>query len=196
MFNWETLRKLTGSNLAQHVILVPIIGWLLVYQNTFANMIYHVFGLDSSVSLSWEILLFYLGLVLLGISATTFRIFGPKAVLGHNGLQGYSEDTEAILTRKEFARLCEEIGCDQPDEITVPGAGTGQVLDTTLDQWKRLNSENIRDVLAQHYRSENSSRFGLRVFSSFTFLVGAIFTLIPTVTTVAWSLGQLIALLR
>lgn len=196
MFDWETLKKLTGSKFAQHVILVPIIGWLLVYQNTFANMISHVFGLDTSASLSWEILVFYFGLVLLGIAATAFRIFGPEAVLGHNGLQGYIEDTEAVLTRKEFATLCETIGCDLPEEIRVPAAGTGQVLDATLDQWKRLNSENIRDVLAQHYRRENTNSFGWRMFASLAFLVGGFFTVIPTVTTVVWALGEVFGLLR
>ena len=196
MLDWETLKKLTGSKFAQHVILVPIIGWLLVYQNTFAQMVSKLFGFDVALSLSWEVLLFYLGLVLLGIAASVFRLFGPEAVLGHHGLQGYTEDTEAVLTRKEFALLCDTIGCEQPEEIKVPAAGTGQVLDATLEQWKRLNRENIRDVLSDHYRSENTRSSGWRYFTSITFFVGALFTLIPTAKTVVWAVCQISAVVR
>lgn len=196
MPNWETLKKLTGSRFAQHVILVPIIGWLLVYQNTFAKMIANTFSTDVNNSLSWEILVFYVGLVILGVSASVFRFFGPEAVLNHDGLQGYTEDMEAVLTRKEFKFLCDEIGCEVPEEINVPGVGTGQVLDGTLDQWKRLNCEGIRDVLAEHYRSENQTRDGWRSATTITFGVGAALTLVPTVVTIFWVLGQLLATLR
>jgi hypothetical protein len=194
MLSWETLKKLTGSKFAQNIVLVPFVGWLLIYQNTFAQMISQLFNFDPDISLSWEILLFYLGLVLLGVSAVAFRLLGPEAVLSHDGLQGYSEDTEAVLTRKEFTRLCAEIGCEVPEEVKVPASGTGQVLDGLLDQWKRLNSENIRDTLAKHYRSENSKGTAWRTFTSITFMVGALFTLVPTVTTVCWAIGQIITL--
>lgn len=196
MPNWETLKKLTGSRFARHVILVPIIGWLLVYQNTFAQMIANAFGIEVNNSLSWEVLVFYVGLVMLGVSASFFRFFGPEAVLNHEGLQGYTEDMEAVLTRKEFKLLCDQIGCEMPEEIKVPGVGTGQVLDETLDQWKRLNCEGIRDVLADHYRSENQTRNGWRRTTTITFGIGAALTLVPTIVTIAWVLGQLLAALR
>lgn len=196
MPDWETLKKLTGSSFARHVILVPIIGWLLVYQNTFAQMIASVLGVEVSTALSWEVLVFYVGLVLLGISASIFRFFGPEAVLNHDGLQGYTEDMEAVLTRKEFKLLCEEIGCEMPEEKKVPAAGTGQVLNETLDQWKRLNCEGIRDILSDHYRNENQTRVGWRRTTTITFGVGAALTLIPTVVTVVWVMGQLISGLK
>ena len=196
MPDWETLKKLTGSSFARHVVLVPIIGWLLVYQNTFAQMISSALGVEVSAALSWEVLVFYVGLVLLGISASIFRFFGPEAVLNHDGLQGYSEDMEAVLTRKEFKLLCDEIGREMPEEKKVPAVGTGQVLDETLGQWKRLNCEDIRDVLFEHYRNENQTRVGWRRATSITFCVGAALTLIPTVVTVVWVIGRLIAELR
>ena len=177
----------------EYVILVPIVGWLLVYHNTFAQLVSELFGLDAALSLSWEVLLFYLGLVLLGIAASVFRIFGPEAVLDHHGLQGYAEDTEAILTRKEFALLCDTIGWTQSKEVNVPAAGTGQVLDFTLKQWKCLNCESIRDVLSDHYRSEKMKSSGWRIFTSIAFIIGALFTLIPTATTVVWAIGQILA---
>lgn len=196
MPNWETLKKLTGSKFAQHVILVPIIGWLLVYQNTFAQMIGSAFGIVVTNAPSWEVLVFYVGLVMLGISASIYRFVGPEAVLNHNGLQGYTEDMEAVLTPKEFKLLCDEIGCEMPKEIKVPAAGTGQVLDETLDQWMRLNRKSIRDVLSDHYRSENQTRVGWRRTSTITFGIGAALTLIPTIVTVIWVLGQLWAAFR
>lgn len=196
MPDWETLKKLTGSTFARHVILVPIIGWLLVYQNTFAQMIANVFGIEVNSALSWEVLVFYVGLVMLGIAASIFRFFGPAAVLNHSGLQGYTEDMEAVLTRKEFKLLCDEIGCEMPEEKRVPAAGTGQVLDETLDQWKRLNCEAIRDVLADHYRTENQTRIGWRRATTITFGIGAALTLVPTIVTIVWVLEQLLAALR
>lgn len=192
MPDWETLKKLTGSRFAQHVILVPIVGWLLVYQNAFATMVSKVLGVEFQAELGWEVLVFYVGLVLLGISASVFRIVGPEPVLNHNGLQGFTEDTEAILTRKGFSRFCEEAGILEPVEIRVPGSGIGQVLDATREQWFRLNSEGIRDVLSEHYKAQNLSKSLVRSATTLVFAAGACLTLVPTGITVLWVLGQLL----
>lgn len=194
MLDWETLKKLTGSTFARYVILVPVVGWLLVYQNAFADLVSKLLGFEVALSLSWELLIFYLGLVLLGVASAIFRFFGPDPVLNHRGLQGYADDTEAILTRKEFALLCERIGCEQPADVTVPAAGTGQIV--TLDQWKRLNSENIRDTLSQHYRTVNVQGVFWRGFTTITFVIGAVFTLTPTVKTVVWATREVAFALR
>lgn len=191
MPDWETLKKLTGSRFAQHVILVPIVGWLLVYQNTFAKLVSKVLGVEFQAELGWEVLVFYVGLVLLGVSASVFRILGPEPVLNHNGLQGFTEDTEAILTRKGFSRFCGEVGIAEPVEIKIPGSGIGQVLDATREQWFRLNSEGIRDILSEHYKAKNLSEPIVRSTITLVFAVGACLTLVPTAVTVLWVLGQL-----
>lgn len=191
MPDWETLKKLTGSRFAQHVILVPIVGWLLIYQNTFAKMVSKVLGVEFQAELGWEVLVFYVGLVLLGVSASVFRILGPEPVLNHNGLQGFTEDTEAILTRKGFSRFCGEVGIAEPVEIKIPGSGIGQVLDATREQWFRLNSEGIRDILSEHYKAKNLSEPIVRSTITLVFAVGACLTLVPTAVTVLWVLGQL-----
>ena len=192
MLDWENLKKLTGSKFAQHVILVPIIGWLLVYQNTFAQMVSKSLGIEFASELSWEVLLFYVGLVLLGGAASIFRILGPEAILNHDGLQGFVEDCEAILTRKRFAGFCEACGVAMPAEVKVPGAGIGQVIDATREQWLRLNSESIRDVLSDHYQSENASKPKIRTATTIIFTAGACLTLAPTAATIVWVVGRLL----
>ena len=193
MLNWETLKKLMGSKFAQHVILVPIVGWLLVYQNAFAEMFTSALGPDIEIekSLSWELLVFYLGLVLLGIAASLFRILGPEPIVNHDGIQGYIQDTEAILTRTQFERFCDGIGVDAPCEIKVPAAGVGQVLDATREQWLHLNSAGIRDTLAEHYRVKNNDKLIIRYVVAITFVFGALLTLVPTGATLIWVMGRL-----
>lgn len=195
-FDWESLKKFSGSRFAQYALLVPIIGWLLVYQNTFLETLSTIFEVQALAQTSWELLVFYLGLVFLGIAAALFRTFAPREIVDHDGLQGYVEDTLNILTRFRFHRFCESLEVDPPKEVTVPSAGTGQVLDTTLDQWKTLNSEAITDVLTEHYERTNSARPWARRFTGFFFVAGAILTLFPTVRTVGWALVQISELIK
>lgn len=192
MLDWESLKKLTGSKFAQNVILVPIVGWLLVYQDSFAKILSSALGVELGTQLGWEPLIFYVGLVLLGVSAFLFRILGPEPILSHDGLQGYIEDTEAVLTRKGFARLCARVGVEVPAEVKVPGAGIGQVLDATREQWFRLNSEAIRDVLSEHYAKQNEYGPIVRSLTAIAFFLGAGLTLVPTVITVIWVFDRLL----
>lgn len=191
MPDWESLKKLTGSKFAQNVILVPVVGWLVVYQDAFARILSSALGVELGAKLGWEPLIFYVGLVLLGVSAFLFRVLGPEPILNHDGLQGYIEDTEAVLTRKSFARLCAKIGSEVPAEVKVPGAGIGQVLDATREQWFRLNSEAIRDVLSEHYAEQNEYGPIVRSVIAITFFLGAGLTLVPTAFTVIWVFARL-----
>lgn len=188
---WEVLKRLTGSSFAKYVILVPVIGWLLVYQNAFAGLLVEALGLQTTPTLGPELLVFYLGLIFLGISAGLFRALGPEPVLEHEGLRGYLVDQEAILTSKGFERFCLKAGIEKPSEIDKERVGTGQLLDFTNEQWKRLNQEPIRDTFTDHYEKMNTSRLIMRWILFLAFLLGALLSLIPTATTVAWSVAQL-----
>lgn len=194
--HWENLKKLSGSKFAQYAVLVPIVGWLLVYQNTFAEALSTIFEVEAIEQASWELLVFYLGLVLLGVAAALFRFFAPSEIVDHNGLQGYLDDTLNIMTRRRFRNFCDSLGYEAPEEIKVPSAGTGQVLDTTLDQWKILNLEAITDVLTKHYEKTNGTLPKARVATGVLFTLGAGLTVVPTLTTVGWALGQIFTLIR
>ena len=172
---------------------MPLVGWLLVYQNAFAEVIARAVGSELGVSLGWEVLVFYIGLVLLGVSAFSFRILAPGPILNHNGIQGYIEDMEAVVTRKQFKKFCAEANIETPEEIRVPAAGIGQVLDATREQWLRLNLEAIRDAFSDHYANENERSPLVRSAITLTFCVGACLTLVPTAATLVWVLRRLAA---
>ena len=196
MVSWEKLKTLTGSNIARYVIFVPIVGWLLIYQNEFVKLFSSIFELDSVDYLGWEVLVFYLGLIFIGISASLFHFFGPPTILNHGGIQGFIEDMESVLTRREFHIFCEDNNYPIPDEITVQTAGTGQIGGSTRDQWLRLNSGQIRDVLSDHYRNKDSERPKIRLFISSIFLFGVLLTFTPTAVTVFWVIQQLLHSIR
>ena len=95
------------------------------------------------------------------------------------------------MSRTQFERFCDGIGVAAPDEIMVPAAGVGQVLDATREQWLRLNSAGIRDTLAEHYRVRNNDKLIIRYVVAITFVFGALLTLVPTGATLIWVMGRL-----
>lgn len=188
--DWELLKRLTSSNFARYVAAVPVVGWLLVYQNSFSELLSKTLQIDFDSRLSWELLIFYLGLILIGATASLFRIFGPTEVLDHEGLHQYITDTEEILTPSEFEKICLEVTGQPPLVAKEPEIATGQTLSGTRDQWLRLNSSEIRDVLTAGYRRKNDAKRELRILLSVSFGLGATLTLIPTFVTIFWVIQQ------
>lgn len=193
--NWEDTKKLLASNFAKYSLLVPLIGWLVIYNGEFQRFFSEALGvtIDNNAGTDWRVLAFYLGLVLIGVSSGLFRVSCPPEILAHDGLGGYIDDTTAHLTEMRFSDLCRLYSVELPEFKGPDTAVFDQGAFVSQEQWVRMRADDIFNVLAARYSLQLTARPVWRFLTLALFGVGAVVTLIPTMSTILWVLTELMS---
>jgi hypothetical protein len=192
---WSQLRSVTNSSAAKLTILVPILGyWILFNESarTYLKLVHEVGG--SSADVSSRILVVYVGLVFVAAGAAIYQFkcppdvkhFGdPNAYVGavSGTIRDYAQEKIIVaLLNSEFER--EYIRVRERYENTSPEAMAGLLAD---NQMERLN----KDILYVNFDMLNESGKLWRRIVGWLYLVGFGLLLLSSATV----LGRIVWLL-
>lgn len=186
--NWEETKNLASSSFAKYTILIPVVGWLVVYNGEFQSFLAQALDVQQAedATVGWRIMVFYLGLVLIGISSAIFQLRCPPEIKFHDGLGGFINDTVAHLTDQKFTSLCQSYGVEKP--CAKGPSNNGFALNEYIlrEQWVKFQAEDIYDILSARYEFQLTVRNWSRCLTVSLFFLGVVITLIPTATTLWW----------
>jgi hypothetical protein len=152
LFLWSTLRALGISPLAQATVLVPIFGYLVLFNE---HVVRHLrlstrfFPADSLLHLSDRLFLLYLGLFIVGVGTIGFRMSCPRVIKLHALATEFvaARDLSSPLEQGRLLRLCETSPNPRVREMLAP-----------LGTINLSNVDHVKRVFEAHYFMENRSR--------------------------------------
>lgn len=183
---WSQLRSVTNSSAARLTILVPLLGYWILFNEAarkYLNLVHEVGG--SSADVSSRILVVYVGLVFVAVGATIYQFkcppdvkhFGdPNAyVAAASGtIRDYAQEKIIVaLLKSDFER--EYVRVRERYERTSPEASAGILTD---DQMERLN----KDILYVNFDMLDASEKFWRKMVGWLYLLGFGLLLLSSVT--------------
>jgi hypothetical protein len=187
-FRWSALKGAMSSSFARLTIIVPIIGWVLVYNDNLIILLEQLLETDLPNELGWRVYVFYVGLFFISVSSIIYAVFCPKEVSNHVDVVEYVRKFRPVVTEELEIKISKGIN-RMPLAWSLPpedfkNAGTGKF---SLVRKQTENEEEIINTLIQNYVTLNASWPLLRVVALISFCSGAVLASIPTLTTVHWA---------
>jgi hypothetical protein len=182
---WSELRAVTNSPAARATILIPIIGYLIIFnENIIKNL--HVAqdvggAFPSQDHVSSRLLLVYLGLTFIAVGAAAHQLFCPADVKHYGDTNAYVGGVTSTIKDYRFRaiedRLRDSIFHDRYMDIRNMYAKTWQnkVLDD--DQKATINN----GILHLYFEYLNKQHASIRMIAGWAFLVGLIILSIPSI---------------
>ena len=199
---WENLRTVGKSKIVSFTILVPFVGYLILFNNelvTYLELYKDVLGIESGKpDDSFSRLYFlYLGLSTIGVSSALFSIFCPQQIKNNNTVHEFIDSEMKIVTHlrldgmknlfnrkhssysevndqyKNYNDSDEEILKTYPELI---GAGV-ELKGKKVAELKELSAKCILDLVWSYHL--NSFR-GLRILILLVYTAGFTLILIPS----------------
>lgn len=184
---WDTLKALTNSKLSRLTIAVPAVGWILVYNNEIIRILQKKYDIDLSELFSWQMHAFYLGLILISITAIIYIVACPKEIKQYSSMLEYAISEKKLFTPEFDKTISAEIRCD-PLNWKFPSQA---FADTNgkypLARLHETNEEAISNKLQKNYITKNDKLLLIRSVVIVIFLFGTVLVLVPTINTVGWS---------
>jgi hypothetical protein len=191
VLKWSALKTMAGSRYARLAVLVPIIGWLLVVDNEFAAVISKLTGVTEIASPSWKIYSLHVGLSIFGFGVGIFYLLCPPVIKQHNNFNEFCTSEARTITDERLRLYAVE--ANVPD--LQPNASSLVIQDdprTARDLWYNRNLGRILEIFSQYYEYNDVSKHWLmKWFALLLFIVGGIFTFVPSLMTVLWSVGKI-----
>lgn len=99
--NWRQLKAAAGSKFARLSILAPLIGWVLLTNNTAAKFLAHFFAFEDLAKPSLNLYVFYLGLFLFGTAGLLYSVFCPSEIALSNSRESFRQGRLQTITPTE-----------------------------------------------------------------------------------------------
>lgn len=194
---WSQLRAVTNSSAARLTILVPILGYWILFNESARSYLklLHEFG-GSSGDVSSRILIVYVGLVFVAVGAAIYQFKCPPDVK-HFGdpnayvsavsgtIRDYAQEKIIVaLLKSDFER--EYVRVRDRYNKTSPEAAAGYLTDRQLE---RLN----KDILYVNFDMLNESEAVCRKLVGWAYLIGFFLLLWSSATVlgrIIWLIGR------
>lgn len=187
-FRWSSLKGVMSSKFARLTVIVPIVGWLLVYNDNLILFLEELLGRELPNEFGWKVYIFYVGLFGISISSILYAIFCPGEIHKHSSDVDYVKHSRLVFTESYEKTLSQSIGRDPlvwgdpPEEFR-----NKKTKKFPLVRRQSENEEDIIDTLLSDYNRRNASWPLVRVLALFVFCVGAVLASVPTLATVHWA---------
>lgn len=193
--NWNALKSSANSNLAKYSIIVPLVGWLLLYNYNLELFLEQILEREINITIGWRLHVFYIGVSMIASSAAIFSTVCPSEVSFYSDIQDFVNKQIQVYTQQYGDEVAMRLSIGKitlvnPAETYMRADG-----DFPLSEILKKNEGPIKEQLVAAYNSANSSKTIFRLTAGVLFLAGAMLVLIPTISTVYWSIQQVINLL-
>ncbi|MCP4552721.1 MAG: hypothetical protein GY834_11925 [Bacteroidetes bacterium] len=210
IYSWPEIRRIGNSKLVQGTILIPVLGYLILFSQWFFEFI----GEPDGFMHVWKVYALYYGFTLIAVGSVIYSFRCPKVVRQYRSPSEYVDSEEPLYSKanmigilKESYRLIKRYGIS-PRKASGINAKTlysrmndindgGEVLKCLIiEATKIIDSGNKIEFIASYYTiSAEINAYSRRVVFGF-YVAGFIFVLIPSVamfyeviakTLVAWA---------
>jgi hypothetical protein len=138
IFRWSNLRAIGQSRVSQLTVLIPFVGYLLVFNPSFAEFFQSTLPKNPSdapaniVQLhSLRLSFLYFGLLALGIGVGLFSIFAPEQIKSNLSASTHIAEMESVwspaLVRNTFEEIVLRFLSSHDEESAHPVYGTAQL---------------------------------------------------------------------
>ncbi|KFK53452.1 hypothetical protein NOK75_00755 [Vibrio parahaemolyticus] len=108
--NWPSLRLLGQSNAVKMTMLIPFLGYLILFNDkviSFINTAFEAVGLSGGgLSSEANLYFIYFGLTILGVATLLFQVFCPALIKEYSSVRVYVESNVEYMTSHRLRSLC------------------------------------------------------------------------------------------
>jgi hypothetical protein len=185
---WSTLRSIGNSPIVKLTIVIPVIGYLILFNQTLSQhltLVHEIFGKHESPSsgtVSWRLIFLYLGLCAFAAGSGLFAIFCPRE------LKKYGSATEYIGGEIDHLSILELRQISNQLQTSPIAKRLKQHTDSLLERYSHFaggagqrDGEIEADGMTIYFRDLDKSTPAARAATTFFFILGACLTAVPTV---------------
>lgn len=185
---WLTLKVIGNSYPAKFSIMIPFLGYLILFQKDFVRFMSgwsligeHIVSSDASFPVGLNFYFLYFGLFIFGLGSFTFSVFCEPVIKRHFDADAFVAYTATTTTVEDIRYYCGYI-IEHTSEVS-PEAKKAKLILHSLSSGIQSNIPNDSRVLVQkiYYDMKNRSFFGIRIIAALAFVFGIILLTIPSV---------------
>jgi hypothetical protein len=182
---WSELRAVTNSPAAKATVLIPIIGYLIIFNENVIKYLHVATDVGGTIPpeghVSSRLLLVYLGLMFIAVGAAAYQLFCPADVKHYGDTNAYVGGVTSTIKDYRFRtiedRLRNSIFHERYMHIRDMYAKTWQDRDLNDDQKAAINN----GILHLYFEYLNKEHAPMRMIAGWAFLIGFVILSIPSI---------------
>jgi hypothetical protein len=200
-YEWSSIRILGNSRIVKFTILVPIIGYLLLFNEyllQYFKLSPEIFKAKTETSgigwlTLWRLYVIYFGLCFFAGGSILYNLFCPQIIKRYERFSEFSGGESDYLPGRDLGRLYFIINNNLKKVSTATSTEINSLLSSLLLGLRKLergrflkhnfSQEEKNIILKAWYIFENMRNGVLRFFVFQFFLIGLILLAIPTIQT-------------
>ncbi|MGH1477396.1 MAG: hypothetical protein ACRBM6_01480 [Geminicoccales bacterium] len=196
---WADIHSVGNSNLAKSTILMPIVGYMIVFNENLVEYFYlsEIFVWQDDKQLSYRLFLFYFGLSFIGMASLSFQYFCPKTIKLHPTIIEHVEKERSVISRYRINYLIEKI-VNEYKMISKYDIWISPYLEASIDtiiannddesqdssRTAKLSDEELtNEILKTYWFVQNRKGKNSRLLTSILYALGFFLLAIPTIDT-------------
>lgn len=100
--DWLEIRRIGNSKLVQFTILIPVLGYLIIFSEWFIK---DIIGSSSGFYHMWKIYTLYYGLSFIAFGSLIYNIYCPKIYRNYGSLAEYINNEERLYNKSNMTRV-------------------------------------------------------------------------------------------
>lgn len=185
---WNTLRVIGNSTIGKAAIVVPVLGYLLLFNHEVVNFLKLHSTLCNECAISWRLIFFYFGSFFVAIGSVLYGLACPVVVERHAGAHDFYEAEKEYYDAPEHRSFLVGHILGQRTKSYI----RAEYMYPLRSESVMLSDVNLRQLMGEHYFLQNRSRRWLRLVIFFCYAVGACLLAVPTLGTFLQVLHRLL----
>ncbi|EIV8665315.1 hypothetical protein MA788_003971 [Vibrio parahaemolyticus] len=182
--NWPSIKMLGQSNAVKLTMIIPFVGYLILFNGHVVSLINSVFEMASiseeEVNYISNLYFIYFGLTALGIATLMFQLLCPPLIKEYTSVRAYVESNIDFMTEHRLKSLCNHIdNTNNEKHFVIENARKS--LDKELASTKESLRDASIDVLQHFWNLSSWSKVGTRLCIVLLYVGGFILLTIPSI---------------
>lgn len=195
-FSWLELRTLGNSKLVQATVLVPVLGYLILFSEWFLELL----GDENGFNLLWKVYCLYYSFTFIALASVLYSFRCPFVFKHYGSLADYVEKEERLYGKYNIGKLLQRIvqtlyrrgiettedasehvksSLDQLFRIHPTDDETYKVATTKIGR-EIIDNEKLIEYLSFFYNHHHHLNLKSKNFVIFLYIVGFILLAIPS----------------
>jgi hypothetical protein len=197
---WSAFGPISNSLAARATILIPLIGYLIIFNEyviKYLNLVGELGGAhDPTFSVSPRLLLVYFGLCAIAVGVVLYSRFCPNGVKHYGSPNAYVGGVQGSVKRLALREF--EVALENSDEYRPYYADVSERFSRSIDTIPSPENwaEYINGILHLYYRQQNKTYPSVRVMVLILYVIGFCCLSLPSlgvfyrVSRILWSVAS------
>ena len=190
---WAKLRLLGNSHLAQATILVPFLGYFLIFNaHIFDYLKIHTnFCSGTSCAISWRLYFIYFGCFFVAVGSAIYSLRCPTVVKIYSGASNFFEAEKTYFSAPQNLKyLFKLIEVEKKAPVLDPFDLKKLIANNAAIS--QQHGQALADILGEYYVLQNTSKPISRALAFISYMVGVLLLLVPTIGTFIQLVGHIL----